>query len=102
MKAKDYKNKYEFDDANKTFDHTEFMKDMTEDFNQLLTTRQKLGALTEKCFFTTVVRDFRAKFESVSRISNGKVGDRQWSYLYATVVVPKRNELFGAREGARA
>ena len=93
MKPKEYVKKYRMMEG-KGFDHQAFFADLAIDFQTLLEYHQSTGDW-HFSKFEVCVKDINAKFKGISNKARGQLTDKQWSYFFATVVAPIREELFG-------
>jgi|GEM_PF-2441265 len=90
MKTKEYINKYKLN-VNDTFNHNDFVMDLTIDFMSLL----EVGKAQENIKgFENAVRAIRMKWDAVNNKTVGQLPKKLWNYFYATVIGKMKDELF--------
>lgn len=93
MKPKEYVTKYGLDGPKLKHTREEFVLDLRTDFKALIELHQQAAWNFTK--FNVCVKDMRLKFDSISRRSEqSQINERLWSYFYASVVGPLKDEMF--------
>jgi len=96
MKTKEYVKKHGLD-KNDQFNHKEFVKDFTSDFTDLV---NGLNNESQYIQFVRVIETMKEKWWNINKKTVGQLPDDLWKYFYASVVIPKRDELFPSKTKA--
>lgn len=93
MKPKEYVEKHKLSIVEARFDQRVFVKDFQVDFEALIGLHQRVAWNFTK--FQVCVKDMRLKFDSIVRRSEQpQINEKLWSYFYASVVGPLKDEMF--------
>jgi len=93
MKPKEYVEKYGLDKKDGKFRFKEFVSDLTVDFITMVEYHLESNPNLTK--FRNCVSQVRQKYDSIVTRAKVHIDERPWKYLYASVIAPMREEIFG-------
>lgn len=95
MNVKQYRKKYDLENLSSRFDRDALIQDLTDEFDARLSSQGKIVWSQWK----NLLEDFSIKMHNIfmgTRLSYEDV-DKMFSYLFATVIGPRQDELFGIK-----
>lgn len=90
MKTKEYLNKYNLHKGWNTKIQNEFISDMTSEFEAQLMLNKAEDNIRG---FDNAVRCIRTKWDSISKKIPYGIPEKLWSYFFATVIAPLREQM---------
>jgi hypothetical protein len=99
MNAKQYRKKYDLDNPTSRFDRNALLQDLTDEFDARLSSQGKIIWSQ----WSNLLTDFSIKMHSIfmgTRTTYEDV-DKMFSYLFATVIGPRQDALFGERKSTQ-
>lgn len=90
MKPKDYIRKYRLDEGWYPYAQESFLKDLSEDFSELL---ERNGANGNLHGFDNAVNEIRAKWDAISNKVRNGLPEGVWRFFYASAVIPERDRI---------